>query len=92
MAASRAHLVILGRVQGVCYRAFTRDLASNLGLKGWVRNLYDGSVEAVFEGEKKIIELALKECYIGPPGARVTDIKVHWEPLAGDQKGFIIRY
>jgi len=92
MAETKAHLVISGRVQGVCYRAFTRDLALNLGLKGWVRNLYDGSVEAVFEGEKKVIDQAIKECYTGPPGARVIDIKVHWETFVGDHKGFIIRY
>ena len=92
MAEARAHLLIFGRVQGVCYRAFTRNLAINLGLEGWVRNLYDGNVEALFEGEKKTIEQALKECYTGPPGARVTDIKIHWETFVGDQKGFIIRY
>jgi acylphosphatase len=92
MAEARAHIIISGRVQGVFYRAFTRELALTLDLKGWVRNLYDGSVEAVFEGEKKVIEQAIQECHIGPPGSRVTDIKVHWETFVGDQKGFMIRY
>lgn len=92
MEEVRAHLLISGRVQGVFYRAFTRDLALSLGLKGWVRNLYDGRVEAVFEGKKELIEKAIKECYTGPPGARVTNIEVKWEAFIGDLKGFAIRY
>jgi acylphosphatase len=92
MAEARAHIIISGRVQGVFYRAFTRELALNLDLNGWVRNLYDGNVEAVFEGEKHVIEQAIKKCHIGPPGSRVTDIEVHWETFVGDQKGFMIRY
>ncbi|NWF51697.1 MAG: acylphosphatase [Nitrospirae bacterium] len=88
----RAHLFIEGRVQGVFYRAFTRDIAHTLGLNGWVRNLHDGRVEAIFEGEKDTIEKAIKECYSGPPGARVTNIEVKWEEYTGDMKGFTIRY
>lgn len=85
-------MFIDGRVQGVFYRAFTRDIASSLGLNGWVRNLRDGRVEALFEGEKMLIEKAIQSCYKGPPGARVSHIDVTWEPYVGDQKGFIIRY
>jgi acylphosphatase len=92
MDEARAHLFIEGRVQGIFYRAFTRDVAHTLGLKGWVRNLYDGRVEAVFEGKKEIIERAIKECFSGPPGARVTNIEVKWEESAGDLKGFAIKY
>jgi len=92
MVEARAHVFIEGRVQGVCYRAFTKDLAFSLGVKGWVRNLYDGRVEAVFEGEKGLIDKAVKECYVGPPGARVADIDVKWETFIGDQKGFSVRY
>ncbi len=92
MEETRAHIFIEGRVQGVCYRAFTRDLAFGLGLKGWVRNLHDGRVEALFEGEKGLIDKAIKECYIGPPGARVTDMDVKWETFIGNQKGFSVRY
>jgi acylphosphatase len=92
MEEARAHIFISGRVQGVCYRAFTRELAYNLDLNGWSRNLSDGRVEALFEGEKKVIEQAIKQCYIGPPGARVSDIEVHWEPFVGDQQSFMIRY
>lgn len=92
MDEARAHLFIEGMVQGVFYRAFTRDLAFILGLKGWVRNLRDGRVEAVFEGKKSLIEEAIKRCSIGPPGARVTNIQTEWETPTGDLKGFAIRY
>ena len=92
MSEARAHLFIEGRVQGVCYRAFTRDIAHTLGLNGWVRNLFDGRVEAVFEGKKEFIERAIQECYSGPPGARVTNIEVKWEEFKGDLRGFTIKY
>lgn len=92
MEKARAHLFIEGRVQGVFYRAFTRDTAYNIGLKGWVKNLRDGRVEALFEGKKELIEKAIKECYTGPAGARISNIDVKWEPFIGDQKGFSIRY
>jgi acylphosphatase len=92
MDEARAHLFIEGRVQGIFYRAFTRDVAHTLGLKGWVRNLRDGRVEAVLEGKKELIERAIKECFSGPPGAGVTNIEVKWEELAGDLKGFAIKY
>lgn len=92
MQKARAHLFIEGRVQGVFYRAFTRELAQNLGLKGWVRNLRDGRVEALFEGEKEAIEKAIKECFVGPHGAMVSNIDVQWETYKGDQKDFSIKY
>jgi acylphosphatase len=92
MEKARAHVVIDGKVQGVFYRAFVRDQALDFGLKGWVRNLGDGKVEAVFEGDKKIIEQAIKGCYIGPPGARVSNIDVKWEPHGEEEKGFSVRY
>jgi acylphosphatase len=92
MEDARAHLFIDGRVQGVFYRAFTRELAHSLGLKGWVRNLGDGRVEALFEGDKKGIERAIRECYGGPPGSRVSNIEVQWEAYIGDEKGFHVTY
>lgn len=92
MEEARAHLFIDGSVQGVFYRAFTRDLAYSLGLAGWVKNLRDGRVEAVFEGKKELIEQAIKECYLGPPGARVSKIDVKWETNIGEEKGFSVRY
>jgi acylphosphatase len=92
MEQARAHIFIDGRVQGVFYRGFTSELAHNLGLNGWVRNLRDGRVEAVFEGDRKVIEKAIKECYIGPRGADVTNIEVKWDTYEGDLKGFSVRY
>ena len=92
MDKARGHVFIDGRVQGVFYRHFTTELAESLGLNGWVRNLRDGRVEALFEGEKGIIQKAIQACYAGPPGARVTNIDVQWETYTGDEKGFSVRY
>ncbi len=92
MDRARAHLFIEGRVQGVFYRAFTRTLATRFGLNGWVRNLYDGRVEAVFEGNRELIEQAILECKKGPPGSYVQDVDVTFEVYSGEQKGFEIRY
>jgi acylphosphatase len=92
MQPAKAHLIIRGRVQGVFYRAFARDIAGQLGLRGWVRNLPDGSVEALFEGYRDEIEKAIEHCSSGPPGARVDGIDVNWEEYKGDLKGFQIRY
>lgn len=79
-------------MQGVFFRGFTRERAQALGLNGWVKNLRDGRVEALFEGEKTLIENAIQACNIGPPGARVTAIDIQWEDFVGDEKGFHIRY
>ncbi len=90
--AARAHLLISGRVQGVFYRAFTRDVAERLGLGGWVSNLSDGRVEAVFEGDRPLIEQAAEVCRKGPSGARVTGITVSWDESPENLSGFSIRY
>jgi len=92
MENARAHLFIDGRVQGVFYRAFTRDIAHRLRLSGWTKNLRDGRVEALFEGEKRAIEEAIRECHAGPPGAEVTNIDIQWESYSGDETGFSVRY
>lgn len=89
----KAHLIIEGRVQGVAYRYFTRDVAGSLGLQGWVRNLYDGNVEVVFEGERDQIERAIDRCHEGPPFAVVTRIEVSWSDHAEGLRDFrILRY
>lgn len=75
---AKAHLIIKGRVQGVGYRYFVQDLAIGLNLKGWVRNLSNGDVEALFEGQKVDIEKAIEQCRQGPPLSRVIDIQVNW--------------
>lgn len=88
----RAYLIIEGKVQGVYYRAFTKELADSLGLKGWVRNLPNRCVEVVFEGEREIIETAINKCYIGPPFAMVTNINIKWEDQVEGFSEFSIRY
>ncbi len=92
MEKARAHLFIEGRVQGVFYRSFTRNIGARLGLHGWVKNLYDGRVEAVFEGNREQIDRAILECRKGPPGSYVTNMDVVWEDYTGEEKGFEIKY
>ncbi|MEN2985329.1 MAG: acylphosphatase [Thermodesulfovibrionaceae bacterium] len=86
----RVHLFISGRVQGVFYRAFTKEVADSLGLSGWVRNLRDGRVEAVFEGDEDKISFAIQRCKEGPPYAVVSNIEIIWEEPEGI-KGFEIK-
>lgn len=88
----RLHITIRGRVQGVFYRASTRDTATRFGLKGWVRNMPDGSVEAIFEGSQNSLENMLEWCRKGPPGAYVSEIKEKWDMYTGEFDGFEIRY
>lgn len=88
----RAHIFVTGRVQGVCYRAFTKENAVAAGLNGWVRNTDDGCVEAVFEGSKSEIERMISICRQGPTASLVRDIDVQWEGAAEGLKGFQIRY
>lgn len=88
----RAHLRIYGFVQGVFFRSSMRDEAYRLGVKGWVRNLPDGSVEAVVEGpEDKVMKL-IRWANVGPPLARVERVEVEWEEYRGEFKDFRIRY
>ncbi len=76
---ARAHLRIYGRVQGVFFRSTMRDVARELGVRGWVRNLPDGSVEAVVEGEREKVEKIVEWAHQGPPLARVQRVEVRWE-------------
>jgi acylphosphatase len=92
MEKLRARVVVHGLVQGVYFRASTRDEALRLNVRGWVRNLPDGSVEAVFEGGKKDVEELVGWCHRGPSGAVVKKVDVAWEPYLGEFGGFDIRY
>jgi acylphosphatase len=86
-----AEVVVSGRVQGVCYRAFTQEAALGLGLGGWVRNLPDGRVEAQVEGPRGQIEKLLDLLHTGPPRALVTDLKINWkDPDRGSQQFLIV--
>jgi len=88
----RAHVLISGRVQGVFFRYETKRLAVRLGVAGWVRNLPDGRVEAVFEGEKEDVERMIEFCHRGPPGAIVRKVEVSWGEPTGRFQGFRILY
>jgi len=87
----RAHVIVTGTVQGVFFRASTRDKARSLGLKGWVRNLPDNKVEAVFEGDKLAVGKMLQWCAEGPPGAQVTNMETNWEEPTHEFDSFNIR-
>lgn len=87
----RAQVLISGRVQGVFFRAHTRQLAGELGLAGYVRNLPDGRVEVVFEGEEGSIKQAIERCRRGSPRARVDCVDVRWEEARGEYQDFTIR-
>jgi len=88
----RARVYITGWVQGVFFRSETQDEATRQGVTGWVRNLPDGRVEAVFEGEKGRVDRLIEFCRRGPPGARVAKVEVVWEDYRGEFRGFRIRY
>ncbi|NET38299.1 MAG: acylphosphatase [Cyanothece sp. SIO1E1] len=79
----RVHVFVSGRVQGVGYRIATKDAAVALQLSGWVKNLPDGRVEAVFEGPKQSIEAMLKWCQQGPSAAVARDLSVKYETPEG---------
>ena len=87
---ARAHVWISGRVQGVCFRFSTCELAERLGLGGWVRNLGDGRVEAVFEGPTAEVAQAVAWCRHGPPGAWVSEVRSEPETPIGES-GFRAR-
>jgi acylphosphatase len=87
----RVHLLIKGRVQGVGYRANARRRAYQLDLKGWVRNLRDGSVEALVEGKKEQVDKFVRWCHRGPTMAHVQSIQVTEEEPTGEFSGFHVR-
>ena len=86
LAAFRA--VAQGRVQGVYYRAFTSKNATRLGLKGYVRNLPDNSVEIYAEGERSQLEKLLEKIREGPPAARVNNLSLTWSEYTGNYHDF----
>ncbi|QSG05851.1 acylphosphatase [Halapricum desulfuricans] len=88
---TRAHVFVTGRVQGVFFRATTRDTAHQQDVDGWVKNLDDGRVEAVFEGTEDDVESMIEFCHDGSPQARVEGVEVEYgQPRGLD--GFEIRY
>jgi len=87
---ARARILITGLVQGVFFRREMTDLARSLGISGWVRNLPNGKVEALAEGEKKRLDELIRFCHVGPPGAVVRKVEVEWSDYSGEFRGFRI--
>ncbi|HBO68995.1 MAG TPA: acylphosphatase [Deltaproteobacteria bacterium] len=86
-----AHVVVSGKVQGVFFRASTREVASGCGVRGYVRNLPDRRVEAVLQGEPAAVERVIAFMSEGPPGALVTEIRVDWRAPSADFPEFDVR-
>ena len=89
---SRVHVIISGKVQGVWFRANTKQKAEQLGLTGWVKNTYDKNVEAVFEGEEILIQEMLEWCHRGPPLSKVENVEVKNESPTNNFDSFSIKY
>jgi len=89
---ARARIIVIGRVQGVFYRSFTQKSALKIGLKGWVRNLPNGDVEVLCDGEKENIEKLIKELWEGPPLSKVKDVLVEWKEYKPEFRDFTIKY
>ncbi len=88
---ARLHVTVDGLVQGVGFRAFVVEQAQSLGLNGWVRNRWDGSVEALAEGERQVLEQFVAILRRGPRAAHVSEIKFEWQDSLGDLDGFYVR-
>ncbi len=88
----RKHIWVSGHVQGVSFRFYAMDLAKKLAVNGWVRNLSDGRVEALLEGEEQSVAEIIEFCERGPPGAHVTEVEVSNEKFLNEFSGFKVRY
>lgn len=88
----RAHVFIEGRVQGVGFRHFTKTTARQHGARGWVKNLPDGRVEAVFEGDKETLDRMIELVRQGPSSSRVADVEVSWEHPKNEFDDFRVTY
>lgn len=88
----RLHIFVAGVVQGVFFRAHTRNTALNLDLVGWVQNLSDGRVEIVAEGETGRLRELLEWCHKGPRPARVDNVEVTWDQATGEFETFEVKY
>jgi acylphosphatase len=92
MDVKRVHVVISGLVQGVSFRAYCQRQAVALGITGWVRNRWDGSVEALFEGPAAAVDAMVRWCHHGPPAAEVTGVEVSDAPPGPPSRSFSIRF
>jgi acylphosphatase len=88
----RAHLLISGKVQGVYFRHNTQIVASRHNVTGWVRNLQDGQLEVVLEGDGIDVGHVIEWCKIGPPEAKVEHVNVQYKNYTGEFKEFKVNY
>lgn len=89
MGKARARVIISGHVQGVFYRATTEEVARSHGVCGWVKNNPDGTVEAVFEGDREAVDRVIEWCREGPEMARVDRVDVSWEDFRDEFDNFM---
>ncbi|BBO66493.1 acylphosphatase [Desulfosarcina alkanivorans] len=89
---ARAHLIVHGRVQGVCFRMETRKAAAVFDVCGWVRNQPDGTVETVVEGDRADVTSLINWCRSGPPASSVEKVDITWQEYRGEFGEFSIRY
>jgi len=87
-----AQVIVRGRVQGVCFRMETVQVAHEHGVCGWVRNQPNGAVAACFVGEKTAVESVIHWCHRGPPAAHVDELEVSWQDPPEDFSDFQIRW
>ena len=87
----RSHIIVSGDVQGVSFRYYTKQKANSLGLKGWIRNLSSGEVEAIFEGHEDGIKEMIEWCKKGPWLSKVNNVKVKFSDYKGEFENFEIR-
>ena len=89
---TNVHVVISGRVQGVWFRATTKQKAEQLGITGWVRNTPDGCVEAIIEGEEQQVKKMIEWCHEGPPLATVDKVEIKNQSPTNGFDGFSIKH
>lgn len=89
---TRAHVFVSGTVQGVYFRQNTKDVATRHNVTGWVRNLQDGRVEAVLEGNEVDVNEVIEWCHVGPQKAKVDDVNVKLEKYTGEFADFSVNY
>jgi acylphosphatase len=88
----RLHALVEGQVQGVFFRASTRDVAQRLGVSGYVRNLWDGRVEIMAEGDETALQQLLAWARQGPPHAHVSNVESGWQEATGEFNGFSVQH
>ncbi len=92
MANIRVYLLISGKVQGVYFRQNLKQISKRYNINGWVKNLENGKVEAILEGDEKHIKEVIEWCHVGPSGARVDNVEIKFEEYKGEFNSFTIKY